>query len=126
MLTLPLPLLLLFLLQFLYPGEDGKLEDVMDRISAGDTVQEAHLKFMSTSIQIKHKHILLDCNAVFNTRGEFSYARSVKRLCALSRHYRAHFILISILFEFLLHKFFCYIRILIFLQFLIYYDSCLL
>lgn len=85
MLTLPLPLLLLLLLQFLYPGEDGKLEDVMDRISAGDTVRETHLKFMSKSIQVKHKHILLDCNAVFNTRGEFSYARSVKRLCALSQ-----------------------------------------
>jgi hypothetical protein len=83
MLTLPLPLPLLLPLKFLYPGEDGKLKDVMDRISAGDTVREAHLQFMSKSIQIKHKHILLDCNAVFNTRGEFSYARSVKRLCAL-------------------------------------------
>ena len=49
----------------------------MARIATGDTVREAHLMFMSKSIQIKHQHILLDCNAVFNTRGEFLYARSV-------------------------------------------------
>jgi hypothetical protein len=84
----------------------------MDRISAGDTVREAHLKFMSKSIQIKQKHILLDCNAVFNTRGEFTYARSVKRLCALSGHYRANFILI-----------FYFIRILVTQDIFLYKNS---
>ena len=68
-------LIIVILGQFLFPGEDKKLLDVLQKLQNHETVNNYSFKFLKKSGET-HR-MLVDSNATFESDGSFGHARCV-------------------------------------------------
>jgi hypothetical protein len=61
--------------QFLFPGEDKKLLDVLQKLQNHETVKNFSFKFLRKSGETLR--MLVDSNATFESDGSFGHARCV-------------------------------------------------